>query len=303
MYLYNIDAMIKKIFLINVVLFLTTLVYAQNATSLRINEIVKYNVNGYQDSYGKRSAWVEIFNTSYATVDIAGCYLTNNPAIPKMYMVPKGDINTKIKPRQHVLFFLDSVATHGTFHTNFTLQASNYIALYNSNGKDLIDEMPLPDNLPEDLSFGLLQDGDKNTIAILERITPSSNNKIIEGNPSVDKFATSDPYGIVMTLTAMGVVFIALIVLYLVFRTIGKQAVALRQKRALKISGKDKADVDSSVFAGESGEVLAVITAAVHAYHQDIHDIEEAILTIDKVARTYSPWSSKIYGLRKDPKS
>ncbi|HAH59495.1 MAG TPA: phage tail protein, partial [Bacteroidales bacterium] len=30
----------------------------------------------------------------------------------------------------------------------------------------------------------------------------------------------------------------------------------------------------------------------------ELHDHEDAVLTIKKVARTYSPWSSKIYGLR-----
>lgn len=35
--------------------------------------------------------------------------------------------------------------------------------------------------------------------------------------------------------------------------------------------------------------------------HLDVHDKESAILTINKVKRAYSPWSSKIYGLREYP--
>ena len=35
--------------------------------------------------------------------------------------------------------------------------------------------------------------------------------------------------------------------------------------------------------------------------HLNTHDIEETILTINKVKRTYSPWSSKIYTLRETP--
>jgi len=41
---------------------------------------------------------------------------------------------------------------------------------------------------------------------------------------------------------------------------------------------------------------------AIHLYYSEIHDKESEILTIDKVSRTYSPWSSKIYGLRQFPR-
>lgn len=37
---------------------------------------------------------------------------------------------------------------------------------------------------------------------------------------------------------------------------------------------------------------------AIHEYQEEIHDVEDTILTIQRVAKTYSPWSSKIYGLR-----
>ena len=49
-------------------------------------------------------------------------------------------------------------------------------------------------------------------------------------------------------------------------------------------------------------EVAAVISYALHLYQQDIHDYENMILTIQKVVRPYSPWSSKIYGLRQIPR-
>jgi hypothetical protein len=59
------------------------------------------------------------------------------------------------------------------------------------------------------------------------------------------------------------------------------------------------------VYAGNSdinGEVAAVISAALHLYKNDEHDFENTVLTIKKVAKAYSPWSSKIYGLRKNPR-
>jgi hypothetical protein len=51
-----------------------------------------------------------------------------------------------------------------------------------------------------------------------------------------------------------------------------------------------------------SGEVNAAIAAAIHLYRSEMHDYENTVLTISKVSRTYSPWSSKIYGLRNTPR-
>ena len=36
--------------------------------------------------------------------------------------------------------------------------------------------------------------------------------------------------------------------------------------------------------------------------HLNAHDRENTILTINKVRRAYSPWSSKIYNLRELPR-
>ena len=51
----------------------------------------------------------------------------------------------------------------------------------------------------------------------------------------------------------------------------------------------------------DSGEVIAAIAMALHD-HLDTHDRENTVLTINKVKRAYSPWSSKIYGLRELPR-
>ena len=51
-----------------------------------------------------------------------------------------------------------------------------------------------------------------------------------------------------------------------------------------------------------SGEVNAAIAMALYLYSGEIHDQENPVLTMVRVSRTYSPWSSKIYGLRKLPR-
>ena len=49
------------------------------------------------------------------------------------------------------------------------------------------------------------------------------------------------------------------------------------------------------------GEVFAAIAMAMHEMQSDVHDVEETVLTITRVKRSYSPWSSKIYTLRETP--
>ena len=52
----------------------------------------------------------------------------------------------------------------------------------------------------------------------------------------------------------------------------------------------------------KNDETYAAIAAAIFLYRQEVHDMETTVLTIKRIDRMYSPWSSKIYGLRKSPR-
>lgn len=61
-------------------------------------------------------------------------------------------------------------------------------------------------------------------------VTPSTNNQTIESNPKMDKFEQHDPVGIGMAISAMSVVFLGLILLYVCFKYVGKLAIRLRKR-------------------------------------------------------------------------
>ncbi|MDD3166373.1 MAG: lamin tail domain-containing protein, partial [Bacteroidales bacterium] len=126
----------KRISILVLGLFVGVLAYAQQATQMRFNEVLVTNHSNYVDGYGERVAWIELFNTSYNVVNIGGCYLTNDRNQPMMYMIPKGDVLTRIQQRQHVLFYADGKPGRGTFHLNFTLDSAsvNTIYLFNTDG-------------------------------------------------------------------------------------------------------------------------------------------------------------------------
>ena len=295
-------------------------VQAQRTSFLRINEVLAINHDNFMDDYGKKFPWIEIYNSSPATVDIGGCFLTNDINNPKMYPIPKGDVLTKIKPRQHVLFWADDNPYHGTFHLNFTLDSikPNFIALFDSDGRTLIDSVTVPAGQRADISYGLLEDGwnqarlneelklnplykKGNKLWIYyDKVTPSANNVILDKNEKVENFKENDKYGVGMTITAMAVVFLGLILLYLFFKVIGNTAVNLSRRRAMKASGLSEEEARN--IASESGEIYAAIAMAIHEITEDEHDDENTVLTIKNVARNYSPWSSKIYTLRELPR-
>ncbi|HHT30691.1 MAG: lamin tail domain-containing protein [Petrimonas mucosa] len=271
-----------------------------------INEVMVDNQTGYMDDFGQRNGWIEIFNNTYKTQDLGGRFLTDDPNNPKKYPIPRGDVLTKIPPRQHVLFWADNEPFNGTFHVNFKLDPTkdNYIALYENDGKTLLDEIVIPAGLPTDKTYGYPTDGvkydkDGNYLAAqLERVTPSSNNAVLEENPKVTLLSESDPWGVIMTMTSMLVVFVGLLLLYLIFRAIGNTAKRISHKRVAS-TGTLSAVRSESLL---TGEVLAAISAAIYELNQDVHDVESTILTISEVKRKYSPWSSKLYTLRQDPR-
>jgi Na+-transporting methylmalonyl-CoA/oxaloacetate decarboxylase gamma subunit len=272
---------------------------AQRATSMRINEVLVINEDNFVDDYGKRHGWIELFNTSAGTVNIAGCFLTDDKNNPKKYPIPKGDVLTQIPPHQHTLFWADGEPNRGTFHVNFTLDPSkeNYIALYDADGKTLIDEITIPAAQRPDVSYGRVIDGQEEW-AQLTKVTPSTNNLTLDSNEKIENFKTNDSLGIGMTITAMTVVFLGLLLLYLIFKQVGKAAIAASKRNAQKAGAPVSASAPDEV----SGEVFAAIATALYEMSDDNHDIEHTVLTIRKVRRAYSPWSSKIYSLRETPR-
>lgn len=292
--------------------------HAQRTTSLRINEVLVINETNFVDEYGQNYPWIEIYNTSAGTVNIAGCFLTNDINQPRMYPIPKGDVLTKISPRQHVLFWADAKPWHGNFHLNFTLDPDrpNFIALFDSDGRTLIDSITVPFPQKADISYGLVVDGWDQTRVDLEiktnsiykggskawdyltKVTPSTNNKILDTNEKIENFQINDSNGVGMTVTAMGVVFLGLIILYLVFKLTGNIAVNLSKKRAMKASGLSKEEAEG--VTQQSSDIYAAIALAIYEA-TEMHDEENTILTIKNTARSYSPWSSKIYTLRETP--
>lgn len=90
------------------------------------------------------------------------------------------------------------------------------------------------------------------------------------------------------------VVFTALLLIYVVFTNLPK-AIGFFVRRNLRKAGRtqEASQKDISVV----GEVNAAIAASIYHYFNELHDEEMAVITIKKVNKRYSPWSSKLYNM------
>ena len=115
---------------------------------------------------------------------------------------------------------------------------------------------------------------------------------------SAEEFARLDPSGIAMIIIAMTIVFTVLITLYLSFKYIAKlYNINFRKRFKRNQSGVEVPDQQEEI----SGETLAAISLALHLYNKELQGMDNAIITIKNAAKNYSPWNSKIYGLRERP--
>ena len=264
----------------------------ESNSKLLLNEVLITNESNFQDDYGVHSAWIEIFNKSYGSADLAGCYLkfSSQPGDTATYFIPKGDVLTLVKPRQHALFWADGEPNRGTFHTNFKLdsQNANWIGLYDS-GKKLLDQIVVPaGTLQANQSYARVSDAtpewEVKGDASDKYVTPSTNNKTIDSNAKMEKFEEHDSIGIGMAISAMSVVFSGLLLLYISFKIIGKISVNLSKRNAMRAKGiTDKKEAKEKQLGEAPGEVFAAISLALHEMQSDVHDVEDTVLTITRV--------------------
>ena len=288
---------------------------AQSQGQMRLNEYLIINTDDFQDDFGQQSSWIEIFNASYGTVDIGGCFLSDDPNNLKKYQIPGGDILTKIKPRQHVIFWADNQPFRGTFHTNFDLMNADEIIFTKGDGKSIIDRIKINPDLKDEskanVSMGRVEDGigsitgDGEGWKILERTSPSTNNSMVDKTAKPQRMKDMDPYGWMMALLAMSVVFIALVILYFIFKQIGKVHIRRGEKEAaakLAAANPQQAPAAAPVKGGKGSEdeINAAIVAALEMWMESnqLHDEESFVLTITPAR---SGWNDKHEMLMKLP--
>ena len=286
---------------------ISTAAYAQGRKGLCINEVMVQNDSSVVDDYGMRHSWIELSNSTHAPMEISSIYLTNDSTKPTLYPVPLGDVKTEIPALQQVLFWADGEPNKGTFHTSFKIKPGETIFIIDADKETILDQVTIPADLAPNTSYARIE-GEKGEVKWEVRdggekyITPGGSNVIVDTNKKVESFRTLDGSGAILTIMAMAIVFGALLVLCLCFYAISKVGSIVSKVNKMRSQGVDPKTVSKEdAPAHDSGEEIAAIVMALHE-HLNAHDQENTILTINKVKKAYSPWSSKIYGLREIPR-
>ena len=326
----------KRLILVLGVLVSPALLCAQNVSDLIIAEVMAQPDSvSVVDDYGRRGGWIEIYNTSMGTVKFGGCYLTDDPAELRKSLIPKNDLATSLGPRQSRLFYASGRTHDGTFYTDFTLSPGKTVYLVSNDGRTVIDQLTIPEDLPAGKSVARIANDAKGLT--FDNVSPCNPTPgAYNGDPTAasksDQMAERDPHGWILTLVSVSVVFSALAILWFFFWLLFERPAKKRsldsarddrfaagddKKSARKgnpvISTKAKGRMEKSTPDGEvaaaialaldmeeSGDVYAAIALALHLeLGATAHDAESFVLTIRPTP--HSAWNNPADGFRRRP--
>lgn len=299
----------------------STAVFGQGAKNIVISEVLTNNTASIEDEFGQREAWIELENTSFTTYNIRGMYITTDRSvldqrmsvpqrIKRMSIIPSGDSRTLMGGQQHVVFFGNSNPAQGKLHLSLEIPLSEpvWIALYNGNAVELIDSVTVP-ALAANQSYA--RQGQKWVVKAEQNVTPGIENFIKTDETKDAKLKREDPYGLGITLLAMGIVFTCLAVLFAFFslfgllmrhletakkvanqqpikpitRTVEKTAELGHKTGIILQEGLKTKGIDKEVY-------MAVIGMALKQYEDDVHDVESGVITIKKKS---SSWNDEFH--------
>lgn len=108
--------------------------------------------------------------------------------------------------------------------------------------------------------------------------------------------ATNIDFGFTVAIVGFSIVFVSLTLLVIVFLRLPK-LIKIKFRKRKSETAQDKENAGDNEI---EGNVTAAISMALHLYFFEQHDEESNVVTIKKVRKAYSPWSSKIYGVNQN---
>ncbi len=310
----------KRILLILALAVSFTSLKAQNVIDLIIAEALAVpDSTGIVDDFGRRGGWIEIFNTSQGTVNFAGCFLTDDRNNLKKSIIPKGDLRTKLGPRQTTLIYASGNGADGTLYADFEIRPGSTVYLVSNDGRTIIDSLVVPASLPAGMSMSKrafdLRQREFEPLPDPTVPSPGIYNGDLNAATKAEAMAEKDPHGGILSLVAVTVVFSALAILWFLFwlffdrpakkaaqaKEKPKNSAAKAQVKAGEVSDEIAAVIALAMDMEQGGDVYAAIALAMDLYFSDtVHDTESFILTMRP--KDGSAWNDKKQIFRKLPR-
>lgn len=296
---------------------------AQNVSDLIISEVLAVpGETSLVDDYGRRGGWIEIYNTSRGTVKFGGCFLTDDPKELRKSPIPKSDLRTQIGPCQTAVIYASGRGADGTFYAGITLAPGKTVYLVSNDGRTIIDSLTVPSNLPAGKSVSKVPvdaKGFEFEIHSPTEPSPGTPNSLGEEISKSEQMKEKDPYGWILTVVSVTVVFCALAVLWFLFYFLFDRRARRKQKASEPATKKfaaassrpkgDKVSPDDEVAAAiamaldleEGGDIYAAIALALHLHlSETVHDTETFRITIRREG--ISQWNDKTQTFRRLPR-
>lgn len=120
-----------------------------------INEVMSANTNSVADQDDEYDDWIELYNTTNATIDLSRWILTDNPDNLDKYRIPQGTI---IPSNGYLIVWADEDGKQQGLHANFKLSASGEpLILLDSTGQ-MVDSVEIP-ALQDDVAYARQPNG------------------------------------------------------------------------------------------------------------------------------------------------
>jgi len=151
--------------------------WLEEAKPLAINELMASNGSTLEDpdELGEFPDWIELYNSSFQSVDLGGLYLTDDLSDPTKWQIPPG---VSIDASGYLIFYADDDADdeQGDTHTNYKLSSGGEeVGLFDSDGVTLLDSIIFGPQ-EGDISYGRYPDAGNN-LRFFATATPWEKNR------------------------------------------------------------------------------------------------------------------------------
>ena len=152
---------------------------SNSVAGVEISEFMASNTTNLPTAGGLYEDWIEIRNNSGAAVDLAGWYLSDNPADLRKWQFPSTAATSPLPNNGYLIVFADGSANAvvlGQLHASFKLSAGGeYLALIEPDGETVAYQYnPEFPNQSANISYGI--DGGTGVLAYFATPTPGTAN-------------------------------------------------------------------------------------------------------------------------------
>ena len=166
------------------------------AGDLIINEIMPDPITGLRDSDDMLCDWIELYNTTDQPISLDNYALSDKEDKALAWRFPAGAV---VPPKSYYVVFCTGKegidAASGVPHASFKLSAEHDVVVLSDSHGRLVDRVVI-DNIPEDCSYGRLEDG---SFGVFNLATPGLPNSEAGAHQMDYNLRMMNPTGVYIT--------------------------------------------------------------------------------------------------------